>query len=130
MTKKNILQKKFEDFDILKGLLSVYPNDYRGTVIDKMEEVTDEIINYLDDVKRDFQEFTLAEVAKYNGKDGMPSYVVISGTVYDASDVSVWNNGIHFGLSAGADLTKNFENCHSNEAKILGKLRPVGTLKE
>lgn len=130
MTKENILQKKFEDLDILKGLLSDYPNDYRGTIIDKIEEVTGEISSYLYESKRGTREFTLAEVAEYNGKDGMPSYIIISGTVYDASDISAWNNGVHFGVSAGLDLTEAFGNCHSNEANILKKLRPIGTLKQ
>lgn len=130
MTKENLLQKKNEDLDILKGLLTIYPNDYRGIIIEKIEEITDEISSYLDGSKRGLQEFTLAEVSKYNGKDGMPSYVIIKGTIYDTGDVLLWHNGAHFGVSAGADLTENFINCHSNESKILNKLRPVGILKE
>ena len=31
------------------------------------------------------QEFTLAELAKYNGISGNPSYVAINGIVYDLS---------------------------------------------
>lgn len=130
MTKENILQNKFEDLDILKALLSVYPDDYRDTIIDKIEDINDEISSYLNNSKRGLQELTLAEVAKYNGKNGMPSYVVIKGTIYDTSDVTVWSEGTHFGVSAGADLTANFFECHANESKILSKLRPVATLKE
>ena len=129
MTKKNILQKKFEEIDILKGLLLNYPIDYRNCVLDKIEEISIEISDYLDDSKRVPKEFTLDEVAKHNGKDGMPGYVVINGTVYDTSKIEAWSGGNHFGVSAGTDVTQYFAICHSNEDNILKKLIPVGVLK-
>ncbi|MBC7959232.1 MAG: hypothetical protein H7X94_05125, partial [Vallitaleaceae bacterium] len=45
--------------------------------------------------------FTLEELSKYNGKDGMEAYVAISGTVYDVSAIPEWNNGDHNGYEAG-----------------------------
>ncbi len=75
------------------------------------------------------KEFTIEELAKYNGIDGKPSYVAVDGIVYDVSNETSWKAGIHFGLSAGQDLTESFNNCH-NKAEILDQLPKVGILKE
>lgn len=130
MAKDKILKKFFEDLDILKSLLSTYPRDYRESIIDRMKVINEEIGSYLNKDKRYLEEFTLEEISKYNGKDGMPGYVVIKGSVYDTSNVEVWNGGSHFGVSAGADLTENFMNCHSDSSEILKKLKLIGTLKQ
>ena len=51
--------------------------------------------------------FTPKELAKYNGQNGVPSYVAVSGVVYDLTTVPEWANGRHFcqGAIAGKDLT-------------------------
>jgi predicted heme/steroid binding protein len=68
--------------------------------------------------------FTLAELKKYNGKNGNPAYVAVNGLVYDLS--SVFIGGYHQGFSAGQDLTVEFNNQHDssflNSFKIVGKL--------
>jgi predicted heme/steroid binding protein len=51
-------------------------------------------------------ELTLAELAKYNGKDGNPAYVAVDGVIYDVSAYPKWKNGDHNGYSAGNDLTE------------------------
>ena len=51
-------------------------------------------------------ELTLAELAKYNGKDGNPAYVAVDGVIYDVTNVPQWKNGEHNGYSAGNDLTE------------------------
>ena len=51
-------------------------------------------------------ELTLAELAKYNGKDGQPAYVAVDGIIYDVSAYPKWKNGDHNGYSAGNDLTE------------------------
>ena len=51
-------------------------------------------------------ELTLAELAKYNGKDGQPAYVAVDGVIYDVSGYAKWKNGDHNGYSAGNDLTE------------------------
>lgn len=129
MAKKNLLEKKFEDLDILKGFLTTYSEDYRENIMWRIEVITKEISSYLNNTYRDLKEFTIEEVSKYNGKDGMPAYVIINGTVYDTVDVPQWSGGNHFGLVAGVDLTEEFSNCHSNSTEILEKLRVVGVLK-
>jgi predicted heme/steroid binding protein len=74
--------------------------------------------------------FTLEELEKYDGKNGNPPYVAISGTVYDLSEKIVWSGGTHFGMIAGHDLTMNFMGCHNGMVQILQQLPVVGTLIE
>lgn len=55
--------------------------------------------------------FTASELFKYNGLNGQPAYVAISGLVYDLS--SVYIDGYHHGYKAGIDLTDAFYSKHS-----------------
>jgi predicted heme/steroid binding protein len=68
--------------------------------------------------------FTLAELKKYNGRNGNPAYVAVDGLVYDLSSIFV--SGYHQGFSAGQDLTAEFNNKHDssflNSFNIVGKL--------
>ncbi len=48
--------------------------------------------------------FTREELAKFNGQNGQPAYVAISGTVYDVSNKAAWKGGKHHGNEAGQDL--------------------------
>jgi predicted heme/steroid binding protein len=71
--------------------------------------------------------FTLEELAQYNGKNGNPAYVAVNGVVYDVTNIPAWTSATHFGISAGNDLTIEFESCHG-ATKILEKLPVVGNL--
>lgn len=52
------------------------------------------------------KEFTLEELAEYNGTGGKPTYVAYQGTVYDVSESAMWVEGDHEGQhQAGKDLT-------------------------
>ncbi|MBK5239647.1 MAG: cupin domain-containing protein [Clostridium sp.] len=77
---------------------------------------------------RQTKEFTESELAQYDGTMGKPAYVSVNGIVYDVSDNSKWSGGMHFGLTAGKDLTSQFESCHG-VSSILAKLPKVGVLK-
>ncbi|MDD2994519.1 MAG: cytochrome b5 domain-containing protein [Pygmaiobacter sp.] len=57
-------------------------------------------------VAADLPEMTLAELAKYDGKNSNPVYVAVDGLVYDLSGSSHWKNGSHNGFMAGADLSE------------------------
>jgi predicted heme/steroid binding protein len=68
--------------------------------------------------------FTLTELAKYNGKNGQPSYIAVNGKIYDVSSLFV--DGTHRGCTAGQDVTANFSDIHSQA--ILSQFSIIGTL--
>lgn len=72
-------------------------------------------------------EYTLAELSEYDGKNGNPAYVAVNGIVYDVTNNAVWAAATHFGLTAGRDLTLEFASCHAGQP-ILNKLVAVGRL--
>ncbi|WP_094228323.1 cytochrome b5 domain-containing protein [Methanolobus psychrotolerans] len=77
------------------------------------------------------QEFTLEEVAKFNGKDGEKVYVVYAGQVYDVSGSEFWNGGEHMGLHvAGTDLTEALDMEAPHEIDALENYPVVGTIKK
>jgi predicted heme/steroid binding protein len=52
------------------------------------------------------KEFTLEELAGFDGREGRPMYVAYKGVVYDVSDSGMWSEGDHEGMhTAGHDLT-------------------------
>ena len=73
------------------------------------------------------QVFSKDELAKYNGKSGLPAYVAINGMVYDVTNNAAWAAAIHFGLVAGEDYTGEFAACHAGR-NILQNLSIVGSL--
>ena len=53
------------------------------------------------------REFTLQDLAQFNGKTGNPAYVAYKGVVYDVTESGMWGDGDHEGMhSAGMDLTE------------------------
>jgi predicted heme/steroid binding protein/mannose-6-phosphate isomerase-like protein (cupin superfamily) len=77
---------------------------------------------------RQTKEFTLSELAQFDGTMGKPAYVAVNGIVYDVSNNPKWSGAAHFGLTAGKDLSSQFESCHGVASK-LAKLPRVGVLK-
>ncbi|SDK98289.1 cytochrome b5 domain-containing protein [Natronincola ferrireducens] len=75
------------------------------------------------------REFTLEELAQYDGSGGRPAYVAVNGIVYDVSLEATWGGGTHFSLYAGRDLTGAFMGCHGGRPEILKNLPQVGVLK-
>ena len=52
-------------------------------------------------------EFSLDDLAAYDGKDGHPAYFAFEGKVYDATESKLWKQGTHMGRhNAGNDLTE------------------------
>lgn len=79
--------------------------------------------------QEELREFTLEELAQYNGKDGNPAYVAVNGKVYDVTDVPAWRGGSHQGeVSAGIDATA-FISQSPHGASVLNGLKIVGILK-
>ncbi len=73
-------------------------------------------------------ELTLAELAQYNGKDGMPAYVAVDGIIYDVTNLAKWKNGEHNGYTAGQDLTDIIKNKSPHGVVKLNGVPVVGTL--
>lgn len=84
-----------------------------------MQNVTD---------KTRMKEYTLEELAEYNGKNGI-AYVAYQGQVYNVSDNYLWKNGSHKGCNAGTDLTGKMDKA-PHGAEILKGYPVVGTLKK
>lgn len=56
------------------------------------------------------KEFTLEELAQYDGRDGKQAYVAFKGVVYDVTESAMWGEGDHEGMhQAGADLTSEHD---------------------
>ena len=71
--------------------------------------------------------FTLSELAKFNGKNGVAAYVAVKGIVYDVTNVSQWEKGTHNGYEAGVDLTEAFKNSPHQDS-IFNGIPVVGKL--
>lgn len=102
-----------------------YLKNYYGNLI---RNEVEKLMNY-DKLRQNERQFTLEELSKYNGTNGIPAYVAVDGIVYDLSLVPSWGGGTHFGLYAGNDLTKQFNSCHEGGTKILEGLPKVGVIK-
>lgn len=76
----------------------------------------------------EMKEYTLDELAKYDGNSGS-IYVAYQGKVYDiSSDSYLWKNGNHKGCTAGKDITDEMEKT-PHGAELLKNYPVVGTLK-
>ncbi len=79
-------------------------------------------------VEENLQEFTPEELARYNGREGKPSYVAVDGIIYDVSQRFGWSTGSHFGLRPGQDQSDAFHGCHMGMTEVLDTLPRVGRL--
>lgn len=94
----------------------------------RLQKQSDKLCKNKDPYQETQKEFTLEELAYYDGSEGRPAYVAVNGLVYDVSLNATWGGGTHFGLYAGKELTQEFNGCHQNKS-ILNKLPIVGVLK-
>ncbi len=63
--------------------------------------------------------FTLEELANFDGKDGRPAYFAYKGKIYDVSSSKLWKDGVHLKKHfAGNDLTDMLKNSPHGEEKI------------
>jgi len=73
------------------------------------------------------KQFTLSELAKFDGKEGRPAYVAYEGKVYDVTEANLWIEGEHMGHEAGQDLTEAMAiSSHGNS--VVASMKLVGTL--
>lgn len=74
------------------------------------------------------KEFSEAELAQFDGKDGNPIYIVHQGKVYDVSQSKMWRGGLHMKRhSAGRDLTADIQ-AAPHDTDVLDRYPQVGIL--
>lgn len=73
------------------------------------------------------QEFTIAQLAAYDGLNGNRAYIAVSGKVYDVTNAEGWNKGSHQSVEAGLDLTSIITGA-PHGISVLKGLKVVGTL--
>lgn len=73
--------------------------------------------------------FTLAELKNFDGQDGKPAYIAVSGVVYDVTDVKAWSGASHHGFKAGNDVTAGLAHSPHGD-RVLAKLPVVGKLAD
>jgi predicted heme/steroid binding protein len=71
---------------------------------------------------------TIADLAKYDGKNGNKAYVVVDSLIYDVSTLKSWKNGNHkMGVNAGLDQSEKILKSPHGKG-VLKKLKVVGKL--
>ena len=85
-------------------------------------EATPEKTETAEEPANEEKEFTLEELAEFNGKDGNKAYIAVDGIVYDVTDVPPWKGGDHNGYEAGKDLTEEIK---TKSPHGVGKLEGV-----
>ena len=75
-------------------------------------------------------EFTIEELADYDGRDGAPAFIAYEGQVYDVSQSFLWRGGVHLVLhEAGRDLTSALAQA-PHGPDLLDRVPVVGVLKD
>lgn len=73
-------------------------------------------------------EFTLEELASYDGKEGRPAYFIFEEKVYEATQSRLWKQGNHMGRhKAGYDLTAELKLAPHGREKVIA-MRTAGVL--
>ena len=79
----------------------------------------------------DLIEFTLDELAQYDGQDGRDAYVAVDGYVYNVTDSDRWIDGIHQGtVQAGQDLTEELDTDSPHGMEMLDRVPKIGIILE
>lgn len=110
-----------------QNMLNLEQNKYYQLYYD-FQQKSSESIKASTAYKSDLRQFTIEELAQYDGSMGNPAYVAINGIVYDVSLESTWGGGTHFSLYAGQDLTNQFNACHAGRTEAVSRLPRVGLL--
>lgn len=76
------------------------------------------------------KEFDSTQLAKYDGQDGRPAYVVFQGKVYDVTESRLWKSGAHMRRHrAGSDLTTDLQ-AAPHGVDFLERFPQIGVLKK
>jgi predicted heme/steroid binding protein/uncharacterized membrane protein len=75
------------------------------------------------------KEFTLEDLASYNGENGKPVYIAHAGKIYDVSASKMWKTGTHMKRHrSGQDLTTDIQGA-PHQPDVLERYPQVGELK-
>jgi predicted heme/steroid binding protein len=70
--------------------------------------------------------FTTEELSQFDGQNGHKAYYAYEGKVYDVTGSKLWQDGEHYGLHAGQDLTGKMDGApHGTE--VFAPFEVVGT---
>ena len=73
---------------------------------------------------------TIVELANYDGQNGRRAYIAVNGTIYDVTDSSRWENGLHPpDHQAGQDLTEELAKAPHVRA-VVERFPVIGRLEE
>ena len=73
---------------------------------------------------------TSAELASFDGREGRRAYIAVNGTIYDVTDSSRWENGLHPpDHLAGKDLTDELAGA-PHVRSVVERFPVVGKLEE
>jgi predicted heme/steroid binding protein/uncharacterized membrane protein len=76
------------------------------------------------------KEFSIEELAHYNGENGKPVYISHDGKVYDVSGSKMWKTGTHLKLHcSGQDLTTDIQ-AAPHAPDVLERFAQIGVLKK
>jgi predicted heme/steroid binding protein len=79
--------------------------------------------------KTPMRKISSRELARCNGRNGLPVYIAYNGKVYDVSESFLWKEGRHQVLhDAGQDLTEALSQA-PHGAEILDRFLLVGELQ-
>lgn len=91
------------------------------SVVSGLTEIGELVVDKTGDAPYDpYLYLTVAELAMYDGQDGMDAYITVSDVVYDVTDSSAWTDGTHNGNSAGLDLTDEILSAPHGESVLAG----------
>ncbi|HKJ04646.1 MAG TPA: cytochrome b5 domain-containing protein [Geopsychrobacteraceae bacterium] len=72
---------------------------------------------------------TVAELAKYDGRNNQPAYVAVNEVIYDVSESPMWQDGNHLDQhQAGQDLTEDLKRA-PHVRKVIERFPTVGRLE-
>ena len=72
--------------------------------------------------------FSIEELTKNNGKNGLPVLIAYKGKVYDVTKSARWEDGNHENMhDAGKDLTIDLENA-PHEPDVMERFPVIGTI--
>lgn len=75
------------------------------------------------------REFSIAEMAAFDGKDGSLIYTAYKGVIYDVSASPLFEEGKHYGHMTGLDLTEFMVDAPHADEVFVG-FESVGLLEE